>query len=207
MVQIIKFLSDIEIFVYFVLGVLAVIALRKLFLGLTEFRASVFGLERESAQKKVSGSITILVLVTLMVLTEFIAANFLVNELPQQASYATPTLDLVKTPTQTIEADPDETPQPTATLYPQTSLVGIESDCQEGILEFTYPRQGESVSGVVELLGTVNTQNFGSYKYEFSPKDDVNWVTIAAGGELRIDTSLGFWYTSSLIPGDYLLRY
>lgn len=206
MVQIIKFLSEIEIFVYFILGIIAVIVLRKLFIGLTEFRSSVFGLERESAQKKITSSITILVLLALMVLTEFIAANFLVNELPQQASYATPTLDLAKTSTQVIEINPDETPIPTVTAYPQASIPGIQSDCQEGILEFTYPTQGESIKGVVELIGTVNTLNFGSYKYEFSPKGDIEWITIAAGGEVRIETSLGYWYTSSLIPGDYLLR-
>ncbi|MCJ7695983.1 MAG: hypothetical protein MUO40_11250 [Anaerolineaceae bacterium] len=206
MVQIINFLTDIELFVYFFLGIIAVIALRKLLIGSTEFRSSVFGLERDTAQKKIIRSITILVLIALMVLTEFITANILVNELPQQASYATPTLDLAKTSTQVIEINPDETPKPTTTAYPQASITGVPSDCKEGILEFTFPTQGEAVSGVVELIGTVNTLNFGSYKYEFSTKGDIAWITIAAGGEVRIETSLGYWYTGSLIPGDYLLR-
>jgi len=33
-----------------------------------------------------------------------------------------------------------------------------------------------------------------------------NWQTIAAGSGMRIQASLGFWYTTNLEPGDYMLR-
>ena len=82
----------------------------------------------------------------------------------------------------------------------------LESSCLEGVLEITSPEEGEQVSGTVELIGTVNIEDFGSYKYEYSTTGAVNWITIAAGNQLKLDESLGFWYTSSLVPGPYLLQ-
>jgi hypothetical protein len=206
MQQVIKFLSDYEVIVYIILGIMIVFAFRKLVIALNESKNSVFGLERESAQKKVTSAVTMIVLVGLFAITEFIIATFLISELPQKISYATPTMVLELTPSATKPLAKDETPQPTATPYPQAALPGIASNCQENILEFTFPAQGESVSGVVELLGNVNTPNFGSYKYEYSPSGEINWVTIAAGGEIRENESLGYWFTGSLTPGDYLLK-
>ncbi len=61
----------------------------------------------------------------------------------------------------------------------------------------------DDVSGVVEIIGSVNTENFGSYTYEYSTVGEPNWQTIAAGSGNRIDESLGNWYTSDLTPGPY----
>jgi hypothetical protein len=96
------------------------------------------------------------------------------------------------------------TPQPEGvSSEPQENLV---SDCLEDVLEITSPADGGQVSGTVELIGSVNVADFGSYKYEFSTTGTINWVTIAAGNQLKLDESLGFWYTSALTPGPYLLR-
>jgi hypothetical protein len=206
MQQVIKFLSDYEVIVYIILGITIVFAFRKLAMALDEAKNAVFGLEREAAQRKITSAVTLIVLVGFFAIAEFIIATFLISELPQQISYATPTINLEITPSPTKPTSKDETPQPTLTPYPQAELPGIVSNCLENILEFTYPAQGESVSGVVELLGNVNTVNFGSYKYEYSPSGEINWVTIAAGGEIRENESLGYWFTGSLIPGDYLLK-
>ena len=206
MQQVIKLLSDLEIVIYLILGILFAFALRQMVMSLNESRNSVFGLEKEAAQKKVTSSVTYLVLIGLLAITEFIAATFLISELPQQVSFSTPTIAMEVTPSLTLILDEDETPQPTKSPYPQAVLDGIISNCIEDILEFTFPEQGASVTGVVELIGNVNTLNFGSYKYAYSTVGEINWVTIAAGGENRIDESLGFWFTGSLIPGDYLLQ-
>ena len=63
-----------------------------------------------------------------------------------------------------------------------------------------------TVSGVVEIIGSVNTPAFGSYEYEFSMVGRPNWQTVAAGSEVRVNKSLGFWYTNTLDPGNYMLR-
>lgn len=206
MQQIVKFLSDYEIIVYLVIGIASVFAIRKLVLAINESKNSVFGLEKEFAQKKVATSVTFIVLLGLFVLAEFIITTFLAPELPQEMSFATPTLNLEVTPSPTKPLAADETPQPSPTPYPQAVIPGVISNCEEEILEFTYPVQDEAVSGVVELRGYVDTENFGSYKYDYSPTGELNWVTIAAGGDIRKDESLGYWFTGSLIPGDYYLR-
>ena len=206
MQQVIKLLSDLEIVIYLVLGILFAFALRQLVMSLNESRNSIFGLEKEAAQKKVTSAVTFLVLIGLMAITEFIASTFLISELPQQVSFSTPTIAMEVTASPTKVLGENETPQPTNTPYPQAAIEGIVSNCIENVLEFTYPVQGDSVSGVVELIGNVNTLNFGSYTYAYSTAGEINWVTIAAGGEIRIDESLGFWFTGSLIPGDYLLQ-
>jgi len=51
---IIKFLADLEVPIYLILGVVAIIYLRRLTLALDERKTSVFGLEREAAQTKVT---------------------------------------------------------------------------------------------------------------------------------------------------------
>ena len=103
-----------------------------------------------------------------------------------------------------MSAVTDQTAQPV--IITNDLQEGIVSECVEGVLEITTPANGEQVSGTVELIGSVNVENFGSYKYEFSTTGTINWVTIAAGNQLKLDESLGFWYTSALTPGPYLLR-
>lgn len=206
MQQVIEFLSEIELLVYFVLGFIGVLYLRKLFMAINEHRSSVFGLEKEAAQRKVVAATTVLILIGLLLVTEFIASTFLAVELPQQPSYATPTIEVLVTPTTTLPGPIPTDATMTATSYPQAVVDGEISNCIVEVLEFTYPVQDDKVSGVVELQGTVNVPNFGSYKYEYSALGEINWVTVAAGSELRIGENLGYWYTISLVPGDYLLK-
>jgi hypothetical protein len=116
---------------------------------------------------------------------------------------ASPTFDPFAAATTTLMAEEQEaTPIPTPTIG-QESLV---SECRAGEVEITSPEEGSTVSGTVELIGSVNIPNFGSYKYEYSPTGAIYWTTIAAGNQLKLDESLGFWYTSSLTPGTYLLQ-
>ncbi len=74
------------------------------------------------------------------------------------------------------------------------------------MLEIESPAHQNEISGVVELVGSVNTENFGSYKYEYSTMGEPNWQTIAAGSGTRIDENLGSWYTNDLPSGEYMLR-
>jgi hypothetical protein len=89
---------------------------------------------------------------------------------------------------------------------PEVQQTAPESICEEGVLEITSPADGDTISGTVEIIGTVNIEDFGSYKYEFSPTGAVDWVTIAAGNSLKLDENLGYWYTSALQPGIYYLQ-
>jgi hypothetical protein len=91
-------------------------------------------------------------------------------------------------------------------LLPTLALPGAEG-CIPGVVEWTSPKSGGQVSGVVTLKGTVNVANLGFYKYEYSQGSSGNWITIAAGNQKRTDSELGgAWNTGQLIPGDYKLR-
>ncbi|MDY6847268.1 MAG: hypothetical protein SVP52_09050 [Chloroflexota bacterium] len=189
--------------IFILLGLGFVIYLRKFIKGLREWQGSVFGLEKDLAQRKLISASTGLTLILLLVIGEFLLITFISPRLSLVPSQSASSIDPLASPTTTLSAMVDQTPQPAdISGEPQETL---ESDCIEDVLEITFPADGEQVSGTVELIGSVNVADFGSYKYEFSTTGTVNWVTIAADNQLKLDESLGFWYTSALTPGPYLL--
>ena len=203
---IIKFLAEMEIPIYLILGVVGIVYLRRLAIALEERRSSVFGLERQVAHEKVVSATTVLVLLGLLAVGEFIVATFLVGEIAQQPLYATPTIEVLTTPTATLPEVIPTDATPTPTPYPQAQIEGVESKCVAGVLEISSPKHGDEVSGVVEIIGSVNTPNYGSYRYEYSTMGEPNWQVIAAGSGVQVGSSLGYWYTTDLVPGEYMLR-
>jgi hypothetical protein len=65
---------------------------------------------------------------------------------------------------------------------------------------------GQEFSKTIKLKGTTNVPGFGFYKYEYGQPGQNNWVTIAAGNEIKIDAEIGAWNISQLPQGDYELR-
>ena len=206
MEYVIRFLADFEVPIYLILGIVAVIYLRRIVLSLEEKRTAIFGLERAAAQRKVTAAASILILVGLLTTLEFVVATFLAGELSQEATYATPTIEVLTTPTTTLPGPAPTDATPTPTRYPQAQIEGIESQCENDTLEIKSPEHDGEVMGVVEIVGSVNTPSLGSYRYDFSTMGEPKWQTIAAGSGVRIDENLGNWYTSDLAPGPYMLR-
>lgn len=203
---VIRFLAEFEVPIYLVLGIIALVYLRRAMAALEEKRSAIFGLEREAAQRKVVAAVSVLILVSLLTVGEFVVATFLAGELSQQPTFSTPTIEILSTPTTTLPSVADTEATPTPTRYPQVEIEGIESNCIDDLLEIEAPAHNADVSGVVEIIGSVNTENFGSYAYEYSTVGEPDWQTIAAGSGVRIDESLGSWYTSDLTAGPYFLR-
>lgn len=190
--------------IFAILGLGFIIYFRQFLNGLGAWRQSVFGLERNLAQRKLYSALTGLVLILLLILGEFLLVVVIQPQMPSTAMQETPRINPFATQTATLASadSAGETPVPTPTIG-QDSLV---SNCIADVLEITSPSEGEAVSGTVDIIGSVNVEDFGSYKYEYSPTGAVDWVTIAAGNQLRLDENLGFWYTSELPPGRYLLQ-
>lgn len=204
--EILAFLKDNEFGIYLLLGAIAFYFLLKLITALREWQATVFGLEREIAQRKFSAVLSVLVLLILMVFAEFVIVSFVAPSYPQTSALPTPTLDVLATPTITLPAliAGEKAPQEVAT--PTAPLLVTEEGCLAGQIEWLNPTSGQQVSQTVELQGTVNVPNLGFYKYEFSqPGSDV-WSTIAADNVAKVNGTIGFWNTSQLAQGDYLLR-
>ena len=190
--------------IFLLLGLGVLIYLRRFFLGLREWQQSVFGLEKEIAQRKIISASTGLTLMILLLIGEFLLVIIIGPQMPAQPPELSSPMDPLASPTVTLSAEEESAaaPLPTPTIG-QDMLV---SECVEGVLEITSPEEGGEVSGTVDIVGTVNIENFGSYKYEYSTTGAVNWVTIAAGNQLKLEENLGFWYTSTLTPGTYLLQ-
>ena len=204
MQEVLKFLQKYELWGYAILGIVGFIYIQKFVAAWAELRSSVFGLERETAQRKLSAAVTILILLVLLGSAEFFLVSFVAPAMPVQVAVRTPTIDFLATPTTTLEISL-ETPFAQATA----SAVAAEAQsegCVPGEIEWTYPKSGDELKDKVELKGSVNIPNLGFYKYEYTSVGNENWQTIA-GGETKItDNVFGSWNTSQLIPGDYMLR-
>lgn len=201
MVAFLKFISTYEALIYIVLAIGALFSFRWLFRSWNEWRVAVFSLEREFSSRRLGRSALISILIVIFFCIEFFAVSFIVPGLPSDFFLATPTLDLISTPTGTLSPEllTQIAGQPQAA---QPNAAG----CTPGQLELTFPEAGDEIKGVVELTGTVNIPNFGFYKYEIAPSGSDSWATIAAGRVAVIQGSLGRWDTTALTPGDYQLR-
>ncbi|MDZ4159523.1 MAG: hypothetical protein U1B80_07015, partial [Anaerolineaceae bacterium] len=64
------FLETYEAWIYLFLGLIALAYLNKLVISWQEWRAAVFGLERDVAQRRLSAALTVLLLLLMLVILE-----------------------------------------------------------------------------------------------------------------------------------------
>lgn len=198
-----RFLAIYEGLIYILLALGGLFALRWLWNSWREWRDSVFGLEREFAVRRMSQALIVSLFLLFLFFGELALASFGAPALPASDVLATPTLDLLNQMTNALADDPalastavDPDPQ-----FPSDTARG----CVPGELDITSPESGQQVSGTVTLVGTVDIDNFGFYKYEVSPLGAGVWTTISAGRQTVRNGDLGLWDTSTLTPGDYQL--
>ena len=205
MEEILRFLQNYEIWIYTILGIGVLFPANQFIRSLREWRGASFGLERESARRRFSNALTVLLVFFVLGGVEFFLVSFLLPNRPSSAVLATPTIDLLATRTVTLAANARQTVTPTGlslTLAPVTNV-----GCTPGKIEWTFPKNGGVLKGTVELKGTIQVNNLGFYKYEYSPTNSEKWTTIAAGSAVKTDNPLGgLWNTAQLTPGDYRLR-
>lgn len=207
MQDIFQFLQKFEVWIYAVLGGIGLWVLRKVVISYQEWRMAVFGLEKESAQRRFSAALTVLVFIGLFIVTELVLVSFVAPTVVGLNALTTPTLNLLATPTLSLE---QIAPAATATATPaiEPTLSISQQACLPGQIEWLAPVAGQAISGTIDLEGIVNVTNLGFYKYEYSQTGSDIWNTIAGGTTLTSAESsrLGEWNTSLLVPGDYLLR-
>ncbi len=204
MIEVYQFLESAEIWIYLILGLIAMLVLRKVISAIREYRSSMFGMEKERAKGLLFQHTSSLILLVMLIVSEFVFVTFADNAIPALAMVPTPTLDMnpTMTPIDAVELANQgfaETPPPF------DAGGGSGGGCMPGKLEWTEPKPGSEISGNVDLMGTVNVTNFGFYKYEYS-QDNILWNTIQAGTTVVNNGLLGNWDTSLLTPGDYSVR-
>jgi hypothetical protein len=204
---ILRFLETYEIWIYVLLGVFCLWYLRKVLVAWHEWRAAVFGLERETAQRHFSSAMTVMMLFILIGLAQFLLVSFVAPGMPQANTIATPTINYFTTPIATLLSTATSAAQSTGII--PSLAISEQEGCIPGELDWTFPKNGVQISGLVNLKGTIQVPNLGFYKYEYSSVGSNNWITIAAGNTNITDSALGgggAWNTSQLVPGDYRLR-
>lgn len=216
MVEIFRSLKAAEIWIYIILSICAIFPLRKLILSIQEYRGSLFGMEKDNARAKLFQSVSLLVVLSVMAIGEFVFVTFAGGIVPSLALLPTPTLNIQATITPASEGQngispvitpPADTAQATTTgINPVGDAGGSPGGgCIPGKVEWTDPKPGTELKGNVELKGTVNITDFGFYKYEYS-QDNTHWITIQAGTTVVTNGLIGNWETSLLTSGDYSVR-
>lgn len=199
-----QFLATYEGLIYILLALGSLFAFRWLWKSWHEWRDSVFGLEREFAMRRLSQALMVSLLILFLFFGELFLASFVVPALPATDVLATPTLDILNQTQGALTGDPAAVTTIIAPAPGSSSDAG--TGCIPNELILISPEPGQEISGTVTLVGTVDIDNFGFYKYEVSPQDAETWATISASREIVRNGDLGLWDTSTLTPGDYQLR-
>lgn len=206
--EVLRFFRNYEIWLYLLLSLGLLIYLRKFLVSWQELRGAVFGLERESAQGRLNQAASILALLIILMVAEFVLVSFVAPLHPGSSPLPTTTLNPLATPTTTLPPASTETggtPQPTFTPLPTIELAS--SNCLPGQSQITFPDSGAQIEGEVTIEGTAFITNFGFYKLEVARRQESLWRTIQAGREtVQNGILVELWDTTSLEPGDYVLR-
>jgi hypothetical protein len=205
MEQVLRFFRDYEIWIYILLGILTIWQIRKFALAWEELRGAFFGLEREAAQGRVNSAATLIVLFILMAVVEFSLVTFVIPTVPGANALPTATLDLLATPTTTL-APPTQNPNETPGITPTPGELPAAEGCVPGQVNLTSPLNGDRVQGSVTVKGSASTTNFGFFTLQIAHPGDPIWLPILVGQQAIKNDILGTWETSTLTPGEYMLR-
>ena len=202
------FLVDYQLWIYAILGILALIYLARLVSAWRERYATIFGLEREDAQRRLNSALAVFILLLLLIGAEFVLITFVIPEWPLVMLTPTPVIPEEENLMITRPADSGlviiSTPEGAVSNSPVSV---ISSGCIPGQLEWLDPVSGDVIDGSYILKATVNVQDMAFYNWAFSPVgDQENWQTLSAGNLPVIEGELGLWATSQVANGDYALR-
>ena len=209
MFEALRFFRSNEVWIYLALSLAVVIYLYRFVISWQEFRGSLFGLERENAQGRINQSATALVIVVLLIASEFILVTYVAPAIPESNPLLTPTVDVLATPTTTLAPGGlEEDVAVEGTVAPTATLDARLGECSAAISEIIGPEPDSQVSGVIDIIGSADIANFGFYKLEVAQVEQAtNWRTIQAGRDRVVDDILvANWDTTTLVTGSYLLR-
>ena len=215
MLELFHFLVDYQIWIYAILCVLALIYLVRLIKAWRERYSTIFGLEREDAQRRLNSALAIFVLLILLIAAEFVLVTFVIPEWPMVMLTPTPIpaeTTEEQIPIQNPYASDSgltiiSTPQGAAPSEPSSSVSVLSSGCIPNQLEWLAPVSGDVIEGSYTLEATVNVQDMAFYNWTYSPVGDLqNWSTLSAGNLPVIEGPLGLWATTQVANGDYVLR-
>ena len=198
------FIDQHQGWIYFLLAIAGLVYLRLAVRWYGELRRAMFGLEREHALDRLKQIGAMLALVVAAAAATFVLTTFVSPALPATpGEVGVPTASLLATPQAPLAATGEG-------AISATSLPVVELDtsgCQNPRATVTKPRPGDALSGVVQILGSADIDNFAFYKLEYrSLEGDSPWRAISAWDQPVTAGTLGEWDTSLVLAGDYAFR-
>jgi hypothetical protein len=224
MESLLNFMATYQKWIYSILIITGILYLKRLISAWREWRATIFGLERDAAQSKLNSSLVMVFLILLLLAAEFITLTFIVSEWPQvKISSATvptvgPDMGILSPASSDMQINSkveiaaqgeNGLSGENQSLLTPTPFLGNQtfSGCIPGQIEWIAPKSGEEISGLYELKATVNYQDMGFYKYQYSLlNDQKSWTAISAGNLPVLEGQLGVLATTEIANGDYVLR-
>lgn len=212
------FFEEHQTWIYLTLLVIGAVYLRLLVVAYRASRRAFFSLERERILSRVRRSIAMMLLVLAGLAATFLLVNF--------ASPAIPvSLRPTSLPTVSLLSTPDDLEEP---MIEGSNGVVEEipapldgAGCLNENATIIQPKDGETVSGTIIILGVANIPNFAFYKVEYRRLNG-EWVAITAGSQPVCETcgssdteaedterevlELGTWDTRLVEPGLYGFR-
>ncbi|MCJ7513238.1 MAG: hypothetical protein MUO23_09760 [Anaerolineales bacterium] len=204
MEEAILFVEANQAWIYLLLALAGGLYLRQVLRSYRQRRETIFALERERTTGRLRASAAMLGTVLGLMLVTFLVSTFAAPAIPASIRpTALPTLSLLPTATLALVASGEQL----ATATPLPAVTVDSAGCQNPVATVTAPANGDSLSGVVEVAGTANIENFAFYKLEYiSLVPGAVWRAVWAGTTPVVDDQLGTWDTSLVIPGDYAFR-
>lgn len=219
-----EFLRPIVIFdvwIYIILGLVALVFMRVMFLARKDRTRSIFTLERENANARFVRAFLGLMVVLGLGLGVYYLSSITPTIVPPPQITPTPTpiIGLPDTPTPpplftatpTVTATPpptvatftEETPTPAAQPQPAQ---GQTPSCPHPGSVISRPGNGAQVSGVIQVSGTAVTENFEYYKFEFRVPGSEEWSFVQRYDNAVQNGVLGSWNSDTVAPGEYDFR-
>lgn len=220
-----EFLRPIALFdtwLYFGLGLVALFFIRVIWLARRDRTRSIFTLEREHANARMTRAFIGLMIVLSLALGIYYLSVITPTIVPPTQDTPTPTPiialpptptppPLLPTPTPSLTPSPtlppptiqvEVTPTPTTASVP---VAGQVPNCPNPNARITQPGDGARVSGVIQISGAASVENFDYYKFEFRPPGG-DWSFIQSYDNAVLGGVLGSWNTGTAAPGEYEFR-
>ncbi|MEW5960157.1 MAG: hypothetical protein AB1801_20735, partial [Chloroflexota bacterium] len=208
-----------DIWIYAVLGLVALFFIRLIWIARRDRIRSIFTLERENANARMTRYfIGLMVVFGLMMGVYYLSSiTPTIVPPPQETPTPTPIIALPPTPTPppllpTPTSTPTPLPLPTFEVVVDTPTpapadnAGAPPGCPIPGSQIFQPGNGAEVQGVIQVSGAANIDNFDYYKFEFRVPAAGEWSFIASYDNPVPEGVLGLWNTDTVSPGEYEFR-
>jgi len=205
--EVLRFFRTYELWIYIIIGLGGLTYFRKFLFAWRDLRGAIFGLEREEAQNRLNQATGLLVILIIIAVAEFILVSYVAPLRPGANPLMTSTLDVLATATTTLS--PNESSLPSSPTNAAATAPFNTSGCVSNQIEISSLENGSDVNGEILISGYAIAENFGFYKLEVISQNEseAQWRTIQAGRDpVQNGTLVEKWDTSTLSPGEYILR-